>query len=339
MSGRGHWTCRTACILAIASALACRDSSIVGTLGCEGDADYHAGEVAPGAEVSHQFTLRNNSSEPITIDRLYRPCGCTSATISTAQLEPGGQCTLSATLQVSGTYGRRGTVTVIWHGTQGERHLECAITAVVKRDAVLSSSIGRVQFYETTDDARENQVQEVALRLVAKRESIERPTIEVPAWVTYGLEDAKTVDQGFGYVKSEFALRLQCTAGVPRLAQPATIVVRAPGASALRIPLNVQPRSDFDVSPAAVLLRPSGDMCLGSVRLKRRMPGKVTIAEIKSPPFLTCELREVMDGYEITVSASRAGLRADVPTSCSVTFLLQGGAQSSLQIDVAWFGE
>jgi len=74
---------------------------------------YDFGQAAETVLVTHVFVLRNSGSQPIRIDRVQPACGCTTTTLSSNEVAPGGRVDLTVTATLRGRTGaQRFTVSV-----------------------------------------------------------------------------------------------------------------------------------------------------------------------------------------------------------------------------------
>lgn len=68
---------------------------------------FDFGAVMEQDSVSHKFVIKNVGGQDLKIEQVRTTCGCTTATLSTQQVPPGGQVELSATLSLVGRRGRQ----------------------------------------------------------------------------------------------------------------------------------------------------------------------------------------------------------------------------------------
>ena len=66
---------------------------------------YDFGKVAPDAQVSHRFKLRNAGDASLTIGKLSPSCGCTSTMVGKETLAPGDDTELEVTFNTTGLKG------------------------------------------------------------------------------------------------------------------------------------------------------------------------------------------------------------------------------------------
>lgn len=69
--------------------------------------EFNYGDKADTDTVVHTFVLRNNGSAPLTIHQARASCGCTVATLSRKQIEPGGTGEIEARLSLRGRRGEQ----------------------------------------------------------------------------------------------------------------------------------------------------------------------------------------------------------------------------------------
>lgn len=67
---------------------------------------WHCGPVVEGVRIQRSFVLENRGSEPVVISEVRASCGCTTATLSSLVIPPGGREALSVAYNSTGKSGR-----------------------------------------------------------------------------------------------------------------------------------------------------------------------------------------------------------------------------------------
>jgi hypothetical protein len=73
---------------------------------CE-EPNFEFGEVENSQTIEHDFILRNDGNTTLEIVKAKPSCGCTVASISNKQIEPGGTATIKAKLNLQGREGKQ----------------------------------------------------------------------------------------------------------------------------------------------------------------------------------------------------------------------------------------
>ena len=75
---------------------------------------YNFGTVKPGQPVSHDFVLRNEGKETLTIRKISTTCGCTASKPDTYDIKSGESTVLKCTFDSRGKSGKQfQTITLI----------------------------------------------------------------------------------------------------------------------------------------------------------------------------------------------------------------------------------
>jgi hypothetical protein len=99
-----------------------------------------AGTVAPDSTIDHIFSVFNNSSDTINIDRCETNCGCTVAEIMKRVLTPHQSTTIHCIADLRGRRGQFTSGFTLWyHDSSGLKHplvaqVKCAIDNIIILD-------------------------------------------------------------------------------------------------------------------------------------------------------------------------------------------------------------
>lgn len=87
------------------------------------------GNATEGEKLQHVFDVKNVGAAPLVIDRVTTSCGCTTATVKTKEIAPGGTGQIEVTFDTSARRGpNRKTITVLSNDPSSQRtQLEVAV--------------------------------------------------------------------------------------------------------------------------------------------------------------------------------------------------------------------
>jgi len=105
---------------------------------------FDFGKVRQGAQVVHEFLLRNSGLGPLKIERMHTSCGCTAAVIDSDTILPRAETHVKATFDTSGFQGQKMKTVRLYTNDPKQPSVLLALQGIVEPDVTLSAS--RVQF-------------------------------------------------------------------------------------------------------------------------------------------------------------------------------------------------
>jgi len=98
-------------------------------------ASFNFGEVLQNRTLHKEFTLRNQGSEELVIDKIVSDCGCTVVGFETKdkRIEPGGGATMRVRLNTRSFAGRIVKRVLVRSNDRSRRSYEVKLTATVRK--------------------------------------------------------------------------------------------------------------------------------------------------------------------------------------------------------------
>ena len=98
-------------------------------------ASFNFGEVLQNRTLHKEFTIRNQGSEELVIDKIVSDCGCTVVGFETKdkRIEPGGGATMRVRLNTRSFAGRIVKRVLVRSNDRSRRSYEVKLTATVRK--------------------------------------------------------------------------------------------------------------------------------------------------------------------------------------------------------------
>jgi hypothetical protein len=244
------------------------------------------GSVPRGPTLKHDFKVKNNTKQTVTISSLRVSCGCVAAAAKTNTLQPGESTTVEVTMDTTRFTGPK-TVTIFVQFSE-PRFEEVRLWVQAN---------GRNDFALSPDALRFGQVKRGATPTVSTTMTFYgHPKAKVTQvkgesnYVKPAFKEAKRTETEVTYTIS---VKLIDTTPVGRWFTDVWVKTDVPGLAQVRVPLTVDVESPLTVSPAVV--------ALGAVKAKVESERRVIIRGVA--PFKITAVKGVADDMVVKKSA------------------------------------
>jgi len=322
------------CLCLLLSFSKIRESS--GSLVCDGSTEYEAGEVMPGEDVQHDFLLRNDSDQQMSILEINRSCGCTHADVSRKIVRPGEVTVLSVTMRVTGPFGRSETVYVSWTSADKKDTLTCRISAAIRSHdrLIIDKEAVVLHVPERRLRGQRQHVERVGIMYVSRESLLERIDIESPSWLDATCAPTTVEDAGFGYRKQTFELTLASTVEtLPGMIGNVILSSNTATAEGVSIRVTVEPMKDFEIDPPSIFIQDvrklQGPSC---VHLRRLGASRAEVSDVLAEPWIGATIQTNEQGYVLCATPTNPpeGVLAG-----EIVLRVDGGVQEHVTISIA----
>jgi hypothetical protein len=244
------------------------------------------GTVPRGAKVRHNFVLKNETAEPVSILNVRASCGCTTGRPSRSLVEPGASATVEAEMDTRNFVGKKATTLHVALVSAGGREAEVklSVSSTILSDIVLNP--GTIDFGSVSRGQTPTQTL-----------TVER--VGMPGWKVERIVSAckaidatltETARDGQGVV---YLLKVNLLPGMPSGAvrDEIRLLTNDPETPAFPVLVTATIRGDLTASPSV--------LALGHVPSAGSVQGRFLIRSTR--PFAVRAIEGDGDGFKASV--------------------------------------